>query len=520
MKAEGVHPDAEVQSDLTRAVVGGAGLTTAGVVLSGLLTLASYLVLARLAAPEVFGAFAAASIALGAGGIFVESGMLAALIHRRDRLEEAANTAFVATMLGGLALALIALAASPLIGLVFSSRRIGIVAAALSGMLLLGAGTVVPDALLQRRFSFLRRVLVDPLGVGAFGATAIPALSAGLGVWGLVLATYASELVQVIAAWKASGFRPELRRASFAMWKELTGYGRHVLKATLVDHVSLATNTALLGRFVSTSALGEYRYATRFSTLPEELAVNAGSYVLFPAFARIAPDRVRSERAFLRSLRWLVAAVLPVSLLLLPLGRPLVVLLLGEPWRPAGVALMILCLASAPRAAGSVSAASLKAIGRPDVLPALHLLQAVLTIALTVALVPFGLLGIAAGVTAGAVASNAVALFWTARVQSLSWRAIAAAIGAPYAAGAAMIALLLPLDRLSIHADAHGTAVGLGLLAGEAVAGLALYATCLLALSPATRIDLAGAVRAAVLRARPAPALGEPQPPSSPASPA
>ena len=87
---------------------------------------------------------------------------MAALIHRRDRIDEAASTAVVATALGGVASRLIALAASPLIGLFFDSDDRGD-PPPISGLLLLRT-LVVPEALLQRRFSFLRRMIIEPAG--------------------------------------------------------------------------------------------------------------------------------------------------------------------------------------------------------------------------------------------------------------------------------------------------------------------------------------------------------------------
>jgi O-antigen/teichoic acid export membrane protein len=487
-------------TELTRTVVGGISVTTLGLVGSRVLTLVSYLVLARLAAPEVFGRFAAGSVLLGVAGIFVESGMLAALIQRRDRLAEAADTAFVSTMLGGAALSLCALAASPLVGLVFSSHEIGLVAAAMSGVLLVGAATVVPDALLQRRFSFLRRVLVDPVGALVFGVTSIVALAYGMGVWALVLGTYASELAQVAASWKASGFRPHLRGASMRMWKELAGYGRHVLAGTFIDHIGLATTTVIVGRLVSTSALGQFRYAQRLGTVPQDLAMNAGSYVLLPAFARISHDQVRFERAFLRSLRWALVAVVPASLLLLPLGRPLVVLLLGDRWRPAGEALMVLSIWSAPRVPASVAAESLKAAGRPDILPPLQLLQTVLAIVFMLALFPLGLIGVAAGLAVASVLAEACTVWRAAKVLRFSGRAVVAAVWPPYVAALPMVAALFAIDRLLVHAERHGVGVGLVLVALEGLLGLAVYIASLAVVARPTVAELAGAVR--VVRAR------------------
>ena len=68
------HSESDFEmDDLARKVLGGTALTTAGLLLSRSLTLLTYLVLARLAAPEVFGVFAAGSIAVGAGTMLVDS---------------------------------------------------------------------------------------------------------------------------------------------------------------------------------------------------------------------------------------------------------------------------------------------------------------------------------------------------------------------------------------------------------------------------------------------------------------
>jgi PST family polysaccharide transporter len=466
-----------------------------------------------LAAPSVFGVFAAGSILLGAGGVFVESGMLAALIQRRDRLDEATHTAFVATVSGGVVLSLAALALSPVVGVLFSSREIAAVAAAMSGTLLVGACTVVPDALLQRHFSFLRRVVVDPLGVAVFGVVSIACLTYGMGVWGLVAATYGSLVAQAAAGWMASGFRPNVRRGSLSMWRELAGYGRFVLAAATINHVALAANTFLLGRFLSTSALGQYRYAARFGLVPQELAVNTASYVLLPAFSRISHDHDRFERAFERSLRLLLAAIVPLSLLLVPLGEPLVVLLVGDRWRPAGEALMALSVASAPVAAGSIAGGALKAAGRPDVLPRLHMVEAILSIALMLVFLPFGLTATAFGFALGLLLANVYGVVRTGRTLHFDLRRIARDVWQPYLAATAMIAFLLPLERLVLNVDERSTVVGLSLLAVEALVGFVVYLACLLAIAPRTAGEVEAGIRSIVRGRAPAPHVEPPRPP-------
>ena len=75
-------------ANLRRRLVRGGTLTTLGLLMSQAISLISFIVLARLAPPATFGAYAAASILVGASMLFTEAGMQAAVIQRADRLQE------------------------------------------------------------------------------------------------------------------------------------------------------------------------------------------------------------------------------------------------------------------------------------------------------------------------------------------------------------------------------------------------------------------------------------------------
>ena len=150
-------------ASLSDVTVRGARLAFVGFALNRGLMFGAYIVLARLISPRDFGLFAAASIVTGVGQLFAESGMMSALIRTRERIDEAASSAFFSLLIGGILLTLAAIAIAPLIGVLFRSSRVAAISVALSGSLLLNALSVVPEALLQRRFSYLRRVLIDPL---------------------------------------------------------------------------------------------------------------------------------------------------------------------------------------------------------------------------------------------------------------------------------------------------------------------------------------------------------------------
>jgi PST family polysaccharide transporter len=466
-----------------------------GYALSQIGSFVTYLVLAKLVAPADFGQFAAGTILVGLGIVVGESGMLAALIQRKDGLEEAFNSAFLAMLAGGVVLTLLALAAAPLIGLFFHSHKAEVVAAAMSGWMLLRLLTVVPDASLQRRFSFFRRVIVDPLGVAAFAAGSIIGAAAGLGVWALVIGTYAQATVNVVAAWALAGWRPRPRLATIGMWRELARFGRPILGAEMIRRVISEIPVAALGRFVGSGALGQFTYASRVAAQPLGATVNVGGYVLLPALSRLSAHDARFRAALLRALRWVCALSFPAGLILVPLGMSAVVLIFGEQWRQAGYGTMALGGACAALALDSIASEAWKAYGRPDMLPRMHGISLLLTAICVGALVPFGLVGVTIGISVSAIGVAAYAVRGMSSVMYIPIRRLLAEIWPPAVAAVVMAASLVCLEFLVVHADRRGTVAGLALLAGETLLGVTLYLGVMAVVASGTVRELLAALR-------------------------
>lgn len=486
----------EVAQSLRETILKGASFAGTGFVLTQGLYFGFYLLLARLATPEDFGKFAAGSIVVGVGMIVAESGMGVAVIQRRNRLDEAANTALLATVAGGVGLSLLALALAPAVGLIFQSRDIGLVAAAMAGTLPLTSAIGIPNALMQRRFSFVRRLVTDPLGAVAFGVTASLACAKGMGFWGLVLGMYAGAVAEFVLSWALVRWRPQPGLASVAMWRELMRFSRHILASELVIRGGTVLETFLLGRFVSAPALGQYRYAYRLAALPLAALVNVASFVLLPAFARIATEEERFHLALLRAVRWVAIVALPTSLALLPLGEPIAVLLLGEEWRDAGYALMALCAYSAGHSLAATASEAFKAVARPDVLPRLHLISLASVAAFMLLLLPFGLVGIAAAVSVGSIGMAAYALRGISGVTGLPLRRVLDEIWPAATAALVMAGTMMGVEHLLLDAAGRDTVTGLALLSLELLLSAALYVAALRVLAPRVFQELFAALRA------------------------
>ena len=476
--------DQDAPRDLTSTVVRGVSLAAAGYLLAQALNLAFYVVLARLLSPTDFGEFAAATVLIGLTLLVTESGLTSAVVQRRDRVEEAASTAVFATIVSGVVFSFLALATAPLVGMFFDSDEVTALAAASAGTIFLRTISSTPNALLQRHFSFLRRLVIGPAQVLAFGIAAVVAASSDLGPWALVIGQYAGFAVDAALSWILVRWRPSPRAASFAMWRELVGYGRHILVATAILHAGEQVSSAIVGRFLGTGSLGQFTYALRLAAMPFSLLLAGAAYVLFPAFSRIAEDLPRLESAFLRSLRWICVLAFPAGLFFVPLGVPLAVIVFGEVWRPAGEALVAMCLLPAGGMLASVVSEALKAIDQPRLLTRMHTVTAGLTAGLLLALQPFGLTAASTALSIGAIAGGAYALVLMRSAAGTSMRAMLREVW-PGAVAAIFAALaLLPVEYL-IDAESHGAGAGVLLLIGEAALGVLLYLAALRLLAPA-----------------------------------
>src|SRR4029077_9241564 len=110
--------------------------------------------LARLLLPSQYGLAGMAMIVVSVLTVFQESGLHAALIQRRERIQEAVDAATAYAPFAGVLLMTVSFAAAPLAGLFCHHHEVTQLRRALSVVFLLRAISQVPIAVLQKEFRF------------------------------------------------------------------------------------------------------------------------------------------------------------------------------------------------------------------------------------------------------------------------------------------------------------------------------------------------------------------------------
>ncbi|MFF2549769.1 oligosaccharide flippase family protein [Nocardia sp. NPDC058058] len=474
-------------STLTKQVGRVALASAAALAFSELVSFGQTIALARLLSPAEVGIFAAGTVLTMLLTTFVEGGLRSGLVQRESQVEDAAETVFRASFVNGLAMTLGALAAAPIIGMVFHNRTIGMIAATTSGFLLIFALTNVPEALLQRDFSVKRRIIVGPAVSISFAVVSVVLAIFGFGVWSMVIGSYASYVVWVITVWWLARWRPGRGRASIKLWRELARYGSPVVVNMLGSRVQSTVEAAVVGRGLSSAALGHYRYGQRIAQIPVRFIVEVGAFSLFPAFARIAEegDPARMRAAYLRAIRLATVGAAALSGLIIALGEPAVVVVFGERWREAGALVVAMAGLGLGKAWMSVSEEAIKGAGRTTLLNWQTAIEIVLGIGLLLVLVKFyGLTGVGLATSGTAMVVAVVVTTLARSALGVPLLALIRAIGPPLPAAALALAATWYLEHQVLHSDSRSLLLAVGLLILDTLAFTAIYLLVLAALAP------------------------------------
>jgi O-antigen/teichoic acid export membrane protein len=477
-----------------------AAASAAAIVVGQLITMVQTVVLARILSPTEVGLFAAGSVLTAFATTFVEGGLRSGLVHRDGDVDDAAETVFRATLASGALMTVLALAAAPVIGYFFDDRTAGVVAASMAGGVLLMSLVNVPEALLQRQFSVLRRLVVGPSVSIVFAVVSVGLALAGLGVWSLVIGSYASTLTWVATLWWICDWRPGRGRPTVGLYRELVGYGAPLAIGLFADQGAKSVQAFITGGLLGVQNLGLYRYGERIAMIPVGVIVEVGANSLFPAYSRISGDRERFRAAYLRALTLVVVAGAAMSAALAAVAVPMVVVVLGEEWRGAGIVLLGMAGLGLGTAI-STSAEAIKGAGRTTLLNWVTGVEVVLGIGLLALLAwTAGLFGVGLAISLTSLASGVLLLAMARSVLGLAWGPVLGAVLPTVVAATLAGGLVLALESLVLDSAGRGLWVALAFLLLDGLAYLAAYVVLLRVLAPRAARTVAEAARPVVAK--------------------
>lgn len=305
------------------------------------LRIGSLMVLGRILSPRDFGLVGMVTAIIGVLSMFKDFGLSTATIQHSFVTEEQISTLFWVNILVGVILGLVAFAIAPLVGIFYHEPRLVAVTSVLALSFIFNAAGVQHGAILQRQLRLTASAIIESVALVISITAAIGMALAGYGYWALVAMTIVSPLLSTIGFWLVTGWIPGKPRRNAGI-RSMLGFGGTITLNGTIAYVAFNFEKILLGRYWGADAIGLYGRAYQLVNIPTENLNSAAGVVAFAALSRLQSDLNRFKNYFLKGYSLVLAATVPVTIVVALFADDVIVVLLGPKWSGTGILLRLL----------------------------------------------------------------------------------------------------------------------------------------------------------------------------------
>jgi O-antigen/teichoic acid export membrane protein len=349
---------------LRRDAASGVAWSTIQAIGTRVISLAVFLVLARLLTPQAFGLVSLASVFVTLLSVFVEQGFAQAIIQREDLLAEHLDSAFWSCVGMGAVMTVAAYFLAAPIADILGEPKLTPILQALSPSLFLTGLASTAEAVLRRQMEFRSLAMRTMFGAAAGGAVGLAAAIAGAGAWSLVYQLLAQAIVETMVIWVAVSWRPGLS-VTWVAFKDLFAFSVNVVGINILNFLNRQSDDLLIAGVLGTTALGYYSVAYRILLMLTEVMTRTIDAVTLPTFSRVQKDVERLRSAYLMATRISSSIATPVFLALAALAPEIIPVFFGPQWEASVPVMQILSFIGLLHAAIYFSGNVLLAIGQP-----------------------------------------------------------------------------------------------------------------------------------------------------------
>jgi PST family polysaccharide transporter len=358
------------------------------------LNLAYSVVMARLLDPKDFGLVAMVLAFTGVLRVFKDAGLSTATVQREGVTHaQVSNLFWINVVVSGLMSLLVAAAAFPIAMFYHDSRLIGI-ALVLSTTFLFSGTAVQHVALLNRQMRFKMVALVEVGSMTASVVVGIVMAWAGCRYWSLVGGLITLEAAALVLTWLVSGWRPQgFKRRQGT--RPLLAFGANLTAGNFVGYLVSGLDVVLIGRVYGAVPVGFYTRAQALLMRPLDQLIGPMSTVFLPTLSRLLSQPERYRAAFLRVYDAIALLALFGTAVVLPLARPVTLVLLGPKWEQAAAIFAGFAIAALYLPLAMITRWLLTSQGRGRDILTSNVLVAIVTVVSFVVGLPFGPVGVA-----------------------------------------------------------------------------------------------------------------------------
>jgi len=325
------------------------------------------IVLARLLIPEQFGLFAVASIAVNSIKAMSNIGLNYALIHRRERIQEAANTALLLVFILAIGKYILVYLIAGFVANIFNQPSAEFLIKILALNIFISDIGIVPSALLDKELKFKEKcysTLLATITGGIFSIGLAIVLPLEEKIWSLIGGCLTGSLVGSISVWRYCNLKIS-PKFDGKVALELVNYGKYCLGLSILMYLYNNLDNFVVGKILGMAALGYFTFAYGITT---KIGMNITSIfgtVALPVYAKLQDDIQKLKQGYLRVLSYSSLLSIPTMCGIFILAPEIIRTVFGEKWLPAILPLQILSIFCLIRSIDTTTGELYAAIGKP-----------------------------------------------------------------------------------------------------------------------------------------------------------
>jgi O-antigen/teichoic acid export membrane protein len=324
------------------------------------------------------------------------AGINSALIARKDKITEAADSAFIANIVFGILSYGVAWIAAPSVAAFFKAEEITPLFRVLALSLPISGLGLVPYTMLLRGLRFRTKLIPDFTGSLSKGLVSIVLALMGYGPWSLIWGQIVGAAANVLLSWWLAGWRPSWK-FNREVAREVVIFGGHIILVEYAGQLRNNVDYLIVGHLLGASALGIYTLAYRIPELAIRSLTNVLGGVSFPLLARIQSDKDTLRAVYFSYIRYVALFSFAVGSGIAIVSRLFTETFLPEDWQPMIIPMSYIAIALAISSVGFIPGVLYKAVGRPQILNQLSLIKIPLIIAIVWVATRWGIVGVAIG---------------------------------------------------------------------------------------------------------------------------
>lgn len=298
------------------------------------------IVLARLLMPSDFGNLAIILAIVSFLSIFVQSGLSAAIIQKKELSQIDINTLFTISISVAAILFVSLFLMAPVFSDYYMKPDLTIPIRLTALILFLYSFYSIQVGVLSRQMNFKAIFVRQFFAVILAGITAIVLACWNCGLWSLIFYHILNVFFVVVFLLIGTDIRFTFQVSKESAYS-LYSFSAKIMGANMISGFSDLFRTMAIGKKYSSSDLAFYDRAYNYSLLILQIINNSIQSILLPVFSRRQDDLAQLKETSRKSMRLTLFFLVPIIFGLIVLTRPLVILVLTEKWAPCIPFLML-----------------------------------------------------------------------------------------------------------------------------------------------------------------------------------